>query len=113
LADAVVQVLAEAAAAGERLELAVGSADETQIERYLRASADALHRTLLQHPQQLRLQRRRHLPDLIEEYRAAIGGFQLARSPFRRAGKRSLLVAEGLALEQCIGDGGAVDRHES
>src|SRR6185312_17072710 len=49
-ADPVVEVLAKAAAAGQCLELAVGGADEAQIERNLRPAADTLDGALLQHP---------------------------------------------------------------
>src|SRR5262249_33099200 len=73
LADPVVEIVAEVAGADQRLELAVGCADDAQIERDRRAAADALHRPFLHHAQQLRLQQRRHLADLIQKYRAAVG----------------------------------------
>ena len=39
-------------------------------------AADALERLLLEEPQQLRLQRRHHLADFVEEHRAAVGRFE-------------------------------------
>ena len=42
------------------------------------APADALDRALLQEAQQLRLQRQRHVADLVQEERAAVGGLDLA-----------------------------------
>ena len=44
--------------------------------------------------------------------RAAVGRLELARLLRDRAGEGALLVAEQLALEQRLGDRGAVDRHE-
>ena len=42
-------------------------------------AAQALHLALLQHAQQLGLQRQRHLGDFIQQQRAALGLFELAR----------------------------------
>ena len=55
---------------------------------------------------------RRHLGDLVEEQRAAIGELEAALPPLDGAGERALLVAEELALEQRLGNRRAVDRHE-
>ena len=55
----------------------------------------------------------RHVADLVEEERAAVA--PASNRPLLRlgrAGERALLVAEQLALEQVLGDGGAVDRDE-
>ena len=68
---------------------------------------------LLQHAQQLRLQRERQLADLVEEERAAVGAARSGpRACSRRAGERAAHVAEELALEQRLRDRRAVDRHE-
>src|SRR5262249_4194884 len=60
----------------------------------------------------LRLTVQRHLADLVEEQRAAIG--QLHQALLRRlgVGECALLVAEQLALEQGLSDRGTVDFHE-
>ena len=65
-----------------------------------------------EHAQQLGLQRRVHLADLVEEERAAVGGLEAADARARGAGEGALLVAEELALEQVLGDRGAVDDDE-
>ena len=54
----------------------------------------------------------RHLADLVEEQRAAVGQLETALPPIGRAGERALLVAEDLALEQRLGNRRAVDRHK-
>ena len=66
--------------------------------------AERLELALLQHAQQLGLQRRRDLADLVEEDRAAVGQREAALLVGRRAGERALVVAEQLGLEQRLGD---------
>ena len=75
-------------------------------------AADALERALLQEAQQLDLDRRRDLADLVEEQRPAVG---LLEAPFAAAGRAregALLVAEQLALEQRLGQRRAVELDE-
>jgi glutamyl-tRNA reductase len=45
----------------------------------------------------------RHLADLVEEQRAAVGGLEEADLLAIGAGERAALVAEQLALEQGLG----------
>ena len=75
-------------------------------------AADALEAPLLQHAQQLGLHRRRHVADLVEEERAAVGQLEPARALADGAGERPFLVAEQLALQQGLRQGGAVDGDE-
>ena len=63
-------------------------------------AADALERLLLEEAQQLGLQRRHHLADLVEEHRAAVGRLEQAALLLPRVGEGAALVAEELALEQ-------------
>src|SRR6185295_19640284 len=74
--------------------------------------AEAAELALLQDAQQLHLGGRRHLADLVEEQRPAIGELEAALAPIGGAGERALFVAEDLALEQRLGNRGAVDRDE-
>ena len=53
-----------------------------------------------EHAQELGLQRRVEIADLVEEERAAAGRLEAARAARGRAGERALLVAEELALDQ-------------
>ena len=70
--DPVVEVLAEAAVREQRLEVAVGGRDDAHVDLDLAAAAHARELAVLQHAQQLRLHRRRHVADLVEEERAAV-----------------------------------------
>ena len=75
-------------------------------------AADALERLLLEEPQQLRLQARHHLADLVEKDRAAVGRLEQPALLPIGAGERAALVAEQLALEQRFRQRRAGDVHE-
>jgi hypothetical protein len=60
----------------------------------------------------LRLRRGAELADLVEEECAAFGALDLARDLPRGGRVCAGEGAEELALEQCVGEGGAVDRDE-
>ena len=107
------QVLAQLAAVDRLL------ADSTLVAAITRTSTDmflppaeAAEDALLQHAQQLHLRRRHHLGDLVEEQRAPVRQLEHAGAPIGGAGERPLLVAEDFALEQRLGNRGAVDRDE-
>jgi hypothetical protein len=72
----------------------------------------ALELLLLQHAEELRLQLRGDIADLVEEERPLVG--QLEAADFLRdgAGEGAFLVAEQLALDQPCGDGRAVELDE-
>ena len=57
-------------------------------------ATDALELAFLQQPQQLRLHRRRHIADFVEEERPAVRLLELAEMARRRAGEGSLLVSK-------------------
>src|SRR6056297_1964260 len=113
LADAVVEVLAEAALLDEIRDLLIGGADHAHIHGDLVAAAHALHHPLLQESEQLRLQRHGHVADLVQEQRAAAGRLDLAGGGLVGTGEGALLVAEQLGLEQILRDGRAVDGDET
>ena len=77
--EPVVEVLAEAARLDLLLEVAVGRGDDADVDRLGLGVADAEDDPLLQRAQELHLQRERHLADLVEEQRAAVGRLELAR----------------------------------
>ena len=62
--------------------------------------------------QQLRLQRRFHLGDLVQKDRAGIGLFELSDAGRRRARERALLVTEQLAFQELGRQRRAIDLHE-
>ena len=90
----------------------MGGRDQPDVGPDRLVAADPLERLLLQQPQDLGLGRRRHVADLVEEQRAAVALLELADPPAVGAGEGALLVAEQLALQQVLGDGGAVDGQE-
>ena len=67
------QVFAKLASADARLEILVRGRDHAHVDLDRELSADAVELALRQHAQQPRLQRRRHVADLVEEQRAAVG----------------------------------------
>jgi len=71
-----------------------------------------LDRLALEDAQQLGLQLERQLADLVEKDRAAIGRLECALPGRVRAGERTALVTEQLALEQRRRKRSAVDDDE-
>ena len=110
--QAVVEVLAEAAGLDLLLEILVRRGDDADVDLDDGRRSDRLDFAFLQHAQHLRLRAQRHVADLVEEDRAAVGGDELAGLLAHGAGERSLLVAEQLRLDQLLGDRRAVDLHE-
>src|SRR5439155_1077824 len=98
--------------APRRVEVLVGGGDDAHVGPDRIAAADARELALLEHAQELRLERERHVGDLVQEERAARGDLELADAPLDRAREGAALVAEELALEELVGDGRAVERHE-
>ena len=81
----VVEVLAEHAARRARAHRLVRRADHARAARERVAAADALESAVLQHAEELRLQRRVEVADLVEEERAAVGLLEATLAPRRRA----------------------------
>jgi hypothetical protein len=83
--QAVVEVLAERLVLDHLLELAVGGRDDAHVHLHRVVVAQAADLALLDGAQQLGLERRRGLGDLVEEERAAVGLLEqaLARGPPR------------------------------
>jgi hypothetical protein len=96
----------------ERLQVAVGGGDPAHVGSEGLRSADPLEPPLLQHAQQLRLQLGLELGHLVQEERPALGELDAPAPAGGGAGERALLVAEQLALEQGLGQCGAVHRDE-
>ena len=110
--EPVEEVLLEPAVGHHLPEVAVGGGDDAHVDALGPLGAERLELALLQHAQQLRLQRRAHRPDLVEEDRAAVGQRELALLGRGRAGERAADVAEQLRLEQRLGNRRAVDLDE-
>src|SRR6185503_18901082 len=110
--EPVVEILAEAAPGDLLLQVAVGRGDDAHVDVLRRRGADRADLPLLERAEELRLERRRRLRDLVEEERAPVRDLEEALLLVDRAGERALLVAEELALEQALGERRAVLRDE-
>ena len=94
------------------VQIAIGGGDDAHVDADGARAAQAQELTLLEHAQELRLRRRRHLGDFVEEQDAAGGQFDLARLRLLRAGKGAALEAEQLGLEELLRQRRAIDRDE-
>ena len=72
------QVLAEQALLDQGAQVLVGGGDDAHVGLDRRAAADGRVFALLQHAQQPRLRLHRHVADLVEEQRAALGLLEAA-----------------------------------
>ena len=90
----------------------MGGGDDAHVDRDVGVAADAAEGARLEHAQQLGLEPRSHLPDLVEEQRAAVGQLEQSLAELLGVGERALLVAVQLALEQLLGDRAAVELDE-
>ena len=110
--EPVVEVLAERARGDRLVQVAVGGRDQPDVDldRLVRADPDDL--AALQHAQQLDLGGQRHVADLVEEQRAAVGVLEPALAVAVGAGERPLDVAEELALQDVLAERGAVQGDE-
>src|SRR6266513_6230065 len=106
------QVLAEGALAHALLQVLVRGGDDAHVRLHLLVAADAVERAVGEHAQEPRLQLCRHVADLVEEQRAALGLLEAPAPLLLRSGERTALVAEQLRLEQVFRARRGVDRHE-
>ena len=83
--EPVIEILAKLAARLLRVEIAMRGGDHPHVDRNRLRRADRPHFALLQHAQQLDLQRQRHVADLVEEQRAAVGRLEQALVRLDRA----------------------------
>ena len=110
--EPVVEVLAEATLQDRPLQILVGGGDDPHVHAHHALAAHAREVAVLQHVQELGLQRRMQVADLVEEDRALVGRLELADLLLVGAGERAPLVTEQLALQQIVGHGRAVHLDE-
>jgi hypothetical protein len=108
--DPVVEVAPEAAVAHPLLEIGVRGGHDAHVHRH-RRPPDGLDLAALQRPQQLGLQRGRHVADLVEKEGSSFRRLELPRTRHDPGGDAAA-DAEHLRLEKVRGDGGAVHGHE-
>src|SRR5208283_5361443 len=107
-----IQVLAQMPAGHRLLRVLVGCRKYAHVHRRFHLASQPSHLAVLQHAQQLRLRRRRHLPDFVQQQRSAVRQFETANPPLRRARERAPLMPENLALHQRFGYRRTVDGHK-
>ena len=108
--DPVKQVLAETAVAYCCVQVGVGRTDQPYIYLCLLGRSEAVYLLLFDHREQLRLEHKRQVPDLIQKERAAGCDLETSRLAFPRIGKRPFFVSEQFAFEQVVRDTSQVDR---
>src|SRR5438093_2004586 len=111
--DSVVEVLAHPALGHRLRQLHVGSRDDPHVHLDAAVRAELLDLALLEDAQELELHVERDRLDLIEEERAGGGELDLPHPVVDRTRERAALVAEELALEERVREGGAVERAEA
>src|SRR5262245_36898018 len=110
--EPVVEVFAEARRRDFLLEASVGRRDDAHVGPLVLRASDPPERLLLDHAQQLDLERERDVADLVEEQRALVGELEEALLVVERPGERAAHVAEELRLEQGLRDRRAVHDDE-
>src|SRR5262249_279178 len=110
--QAVVEVFAKRPFFESGPQVAISGRDEANVDLQRARPAQAFELALLQNAQELHLNGRGDVADLIEEERAFIGELKLARLGRESAGEGALLEAEQLAFKKIVRDGGAVDLDE-
>src|SRR3546814_11760975 len=90
--------------------MTVGRADQADVHLHGLAAADPVDLALLHGAQQLRLETRVHLADLVEQQGAAVGFFELADPPCDGACKRAFLMAENRGFAKVFGTRSTFDR---
>src|SRR5438093_2630495 len=110
--EAVVEVQAEATRRHLGLERAVGGRDDARAHAAGAVGAHRLHLLVLEDAEELRLHGRRRLADLVEEDGAVARRLEEPATVTLGAGERPAQVTEELALEERLGNGGAVLHQE-
>ena len=77
----VIEIRAKTPGRDQRRQVGARGRDDPDVGAHDPVRADRLEFLVLQHAQQLALQRQRHVADLVEKQRAAIGQLELADAP--------------------------------
>ena len=107
-----IKVPAECSQADHLGQVLVRAEQESRIDLQGQRLAHRHHFVLLKHAQQLGLQRKGELADLIEKDRSSLGRAEHAQHGLLGARECAADVAEELALEKTLADTRAIDRDE-
>src|SRR4030095_15529592 len=111
--QAVKQIFAKFLLLNHLSEVAIAGCDQTGIGVNSPCASQPLEFSLLEHTQQLGVQLDGNIPDLVEEYLAAVRQLEAADALCDGAGERAFLVTEQLAFKQACRYGRAVYFHQS
>jgi hypothetical protein len=106
------QVVAKPPLAHQLLQVALATRDDAHVNGDGTSAAEPLDGAVLQHPQQLDLHRQRHVVDVVEKYRPALGQFEPAGPVLDRPGKSPAFVAKELGFDQGFRQNRTTHRHE-
>ena len=104
----VIKVLPKQPFSDAVFEVDVRGGDHPDIEADPFVAAQPLDLFLLEHSQQFRLHRKRHIADLIKKNRPVVRRFEFPHAPLHGSGERPFDVPEQFGLEQGLGNGAAI-----
>ena len=110
--QAVVEIFAELVAGHHFWQIAVGSGDNSHVNIDIAVAAQRAHFALLQHAQQLDLQRRGHVANFVQEQRAA---FRRLEQPFTaayRTGECAAGMTKQFGFKQLLRERATVNRNK-
>src|SRR5205823_10327576 len=110
--QAIVEIFPELTPGNRLLEIAIRRRDDTRVDVDRAVTADPRETKILQHVQELRLERQGQFRDLVEIEGTGVRVLELSRFAAVRPREGSFLVSEEFGLEQAVRDGGAVDLDE-
>ena len=97
--EAMEEVLPECPVANPRFEVLMRRRDDPHVDVNRHMAPDAIELAIGEHPEQARLEIGRHVSDLVEEQRAAVGLLETAETSGLGAGEGAALVTEQLRFE--------------
>src|ERR1700721_569707 len=103
------KVLTKRAVLKRGAQIAIGCGDQADVDFECFRSTETLEFFFLKNPEEFHLRGSRHVADFVQEERAFVGKFEFSGFGRRSARKRPLLVTEKFALEQILGNCGAVN----
>src|SRR5271154_4398749 len=106
------QILAEGSLGGRSKKIAVSCSDHTHVDLDQIRTAEPFELMFLEDTQQLRLQIRRHVADLVQEDCSAVRELETADAAIDRAGEGSLLMTEQLAFDKTNRKSGTIHLNE-
>ena len=110
--ESVVEIVAKVTSTYCLLDVAVGRGKDAHVDRHRFRAAERFNRALLQRTQQLHLQIRLHLHNLVDKECARMCLLEPAEPATRRACEGAAFVPEQLRLHKRLGQRRAVYRHE-